>query len=90
MGNLTKAQKAAKISEAKELVISMTKSSGLVMLPANETFDVSIEANVTIDSMVTPLSMETSNVSFAGSITTPLDFVIDITSSFASEILASF
>ena len=51
MGNLTKAQKAAKISEAKELVISMTKSSGLVMLPANETFDVSIEANVTIDSI---------------------------------------
>ena len=51
MKNLTKAQKAAKISEAKDLVINMTKSSGLVMLPANETFDVSIDANVTIDSI---------------------------------------
>ena len=51
MKNLTKAQKAAKISEAKELVISMTKSSGLVMLPANETFEVSIESGVTIDSI---------------------------------------
>ena len=51
MGNLTKAQKAAKISEAKDLVINMTKSSGLVMLPANETFDVSIDANVTIESI---------------------------------------
>jgi len=29
----------------------MTKSSGLVMLPANETFDVSIDANVTIESI---------------------------------------
>ena len=51
MTKLTKAQKAAKISEAKDLVINMTKSSGLVMLPANETFDVSIDANVTIDSI---------------------------------------
>ena len=51
MKNLTKAQKAAKISEAKDLVINMTKSSGLVMLPANETFDVSIDVNVTIDSI---------------------------------------
>ena len=51
MKNLTKAQKAAKISEAKDLVINMTKSSGLVMLPANETFDVSIDANVTIESI---------------------------------------
>ena len=51
MGNLTKAQKAAKISEAKDLVINMTKSSGLVMLPAYETFDVSIDANVTIESI---------------------------------------
>ena len=51
MANLTKAQKSAKISEAKSLIISMTKSSGLVMLPANETFDVSIDANVTIDSI---------------------------------------
>ena len=51
MANLTKAQKAAKISEAKDLVINMTKSSGLVMLPANETFDVSIESGITIDSI---------------------------------------
>ena len=51
MTKLTKAQKAAKISEAKELVINMTKSSGVVMLPPNETFDVSIDANVTIDSI---------------------------------------
>ena len=51
MTKLTKAQKEAKISEAKDLVINMTKSSGLVMLPANETFDVSIDANVTIESI---------------------------------------
>ena len=51
MAKLTKAQKVAKISEAKELVINMTKSSGLVMLPPNETFDVSIESGVTIDSI---------------------------------------
>ena len=51
MAKLTKAQKEAKISEAKELIISMTKSSGVVMLPANETFDVSIDANVTIESI---------------------------------------
>ena len=51
MTKLTKAQKAAKISEAKDLVINMTKSSGLVMLPANETFDVSIDANVSIESI---------------------------------------
>ena len=51
MAKLTKAQKEAKISEAKELVISMVKSSGVVMLPANETFDVSIDSNVTIESI---------------------------------------
>ena len=51
MARLSAAQKAAKISEAKELVINMTKSSGLVMLPPNETFDVSIESGVTIDSI---------------------------------------
>ena len=51
MAKLTKAQKEAKISEAKDLVINMTKSSVLVMLPANETFDVSIENGVTIDSI---------------------------------------
>ena len=51
MTKLTKAQKSAKISEAKDLVINMTKSSGLVMLPANETFDVSIDSSATIDSI---------------------------------------
>ena len=51
MRNLTKAQKAAKISEAKDLIVSMTKSNGFAMLPENETFDVSIAANVTIDSI---------------------------------------
>jgi hypothetical protein len=51
MANLTKAQRSAKIEEAKALVISMTKSSGVVMLPPNETFDVSIKDNVTIDSI---------------------------------------
>ena len=51
MPRLSAAQKAAKISEAKELVVSMLKSSTFVMLPANETFDVSIEPNVTIDSI---------------------------------------
>ena len=51
MPRLTEAQKSAKISEAKELVINMTRSSGLVMLPPNETFDVSIKDGVTIDSI---------------------------------------
>ena len=51
MANLTKAQKAAKISEAKELVINMTKSSGVVMLPPNETFDVYIAKGTTLDSI---------------------------------------
>ena len=51
MPRLTAAQKSAKIADAKELIISMTKSSGVVMLPANETFDVSIESGVTIDSI---------------------------------------
>ena len=51
MKNLTKAQKAAKISEAKNLVINMTKSNVSVMLPPNETFDVSIKDGVTIDSI---------------------------------------
>ena len=48
---LTKAQKAAKMQQAKDLVISMTKSLGFSMLPANETFDVSIKAGVTVDSI---------------------------------------
>ena len=51
MTKLTKAQKAAKIEDAKSLIISMTKSSGVVMLPPNETFDVSIKDGVSIDSI---------------------------------------
>lgn len=51
MAKLTKAQKSAKIAEAKELVISMTKSNNFSMLPANETFEVSIESGVTIESI---------------------------------------
>ena len=51
MAKLTKAQKEAKISEAKELVISMTKSNNFAMLPPNETFDVYIEKGVTIESI---------------------------------------
>ena len=51
MAKLTKAQREAKISQAKELVINMTKSSGVVMLPPNETFDVSIKDGVTVDSI---------------------------------------
>ena len=51
MARLTAAQKAAKISDAKELVINMTKSSTFAMLPANTTFDVSIKSGVTIDSI---------------------------------------
>ena len=51
MPRLTAAQKAAKISDAKELVISMTKSSTFSMLPANTTFDVSIKQGTTIDSI---------------------------------------
>ena len=51
MAKLTKAQKEAKISEAKELVINMTKSNAFSMLPPNETFDVSIENGATIDSI---------------------------------------
>ena len=51
MPRLTAAQKAAKISDAKELVINMTKSSAFSMLPANTTFDVSIKQGTTIDSI---------------------------------------
>ena len=51
MENLTKAQKAAKMQQAKDLIISMTKSNGFAMLPPNETFEVSIENGVTIDSI---------------------------------------
>ena len=48
---ITKAQKAAKISQAKDLVINMTKSSSFSMLPANTTLDVSIKQGTTIDSI---------------------------------------
>lgn len=51
MTKLTKAQKVAKIEDAKSLIISMTKSAGVVMLPPNETFDVSIKDGVSIDSI---------------------------------------
>lgn len=51
MTKLTKAQKAAKIEEAKNLVISMTKSLGFSMLPANTTFDVSIKVGTSLESI---------------------------------------
>ena len=51
MGNLTKAQKAAKIEQAKSILINATKSLGFSMLPANETFDVSIKDGVTLESI---------------------------------------
>ena len=51
MRNLTKAQKAEKISQAKDILINATKSLGFSMLPPNETFDVSIKDGVTIDSI---------------------------------------
>ena len=51
MSKLTKAQKAEKISQAKEILINATKSLGFSMLPPNETFDVSIKEGTTIDSI---------------------------------------
>ena len=51
MPRLTNAQLATKVAEAKELIISMTKSSAIAMLPPNETFDVSIKDGVTVDSI---------------------------------------
>ena len=51
MVKLTKAQKEAKISQAKDLIVSMTKSLGFSMLPPNETFDVSIKEGTTVDSI---------------------------------------
>ena len=51
MRNLTKAQKAEKISQAKSILINATKSLGFSMLPPNETFDVSIKEGTTIDSI---------------------------------------
>ena len=51
MVKLTKAQKEAKIQQAKDILINATKSLGFAMLPANETFDVSIKAGTTLDSI---------------------------------------
>ena len=51
MTKLTKAQKAEKISQAKEILINATKSLGFSMLPPNETFDVSIKEGTTVDSI---------------------------------------
>ena len=48
---LTKAQKDAKMQQAKDLVVSMVKSLGFSMLPANETFDVSIKVGTTLESI---------------------------------------
>ena len=53
MKNLTKAQKAAKIEQAKSILINATKSLGFSMLPPNETFDVSIKDGVTLESIET-------------------------------------
>ena len=51
MRNLTKAQKAEKISQAKSILINATKSLGFAMLPPNETFDVSIKNGTTVESI---------------------------------------
>ena len=51
MTNLTAAQKAEKISQAKSILINATKSLGFAMLPPNETFDVSIKEGTSIDSI---------------------------------------
>ena len=51
MVKLTEAQKAEKISQAKDILINATKSLGFSMLPPNETFDVSIKNGTTVDSI---------------------------------------
>lgn len=52
MVKLTTAQSMAKIEEAKDLILSMTKRySDVVMLPPNERFYVSIKEGVTVDSI---------------------------------------
>ena len=51
MVKLTKAQKEAKISQAKEILINATKSLGFSMLPPNETFDVSIKEGTSVESI---------------------------------------
>ena len=51
MARLSAAQKAAKMQQAKDILINATKSLGFSMLPPNETFDVSIKDGVTVDSI---------------------------------------
>ena len=51
MPRLSAAQKAAKMQQAKEILINATKSLGFSMLPPNETFDVSIKEGTTVDSI---------------------------------------
>ena len=51
MKNLTNAQKAEKISQAKSILINATKSLVFSMLPPNETFDVSIKEGTTLESI---------------------------------------
>ena len=51
MSMLTAAQKAEKISQAKGILINATKSLGFAVLPPNETFDVSIKAGTTLESI---------------------------------------
>ena len=51
MAKLTKAQREAKISQAKDILINATKSLGFQMLPPNETFDVSIKEGTTLESI---------------------------------------
>ena len=48
---LTKAQKAAKMQQAKDILINATKSLGFSMLPPNETFDVSIKEGTSVESI---------------------------------------
>ena len=51
MPRLSAAQKAAKISQPKGILINATKSLGFAVLPPNETFDVSIKAGTTLESI---------------------------------------
>ena len=51
MPRLSAAQKAAKMQQAKDILINATKSLGFAMLPPNETFDVSIKVGTTLESI---------------------------------------
>lgn len=53
MVKLTKAQKAEKLEQAKNIVINATKSLGFSMLPPNEVFDVSIKEGTSLESIET-------------------------------------